>query len=180
MRALATGRLLPPLSKRARRIDGLARSFDWIGLNYYGRLAARFDLGERDLARHVQQPTVRSEWIDWGEPCARGMRDQLLRLARFGVPLSATENGLYDNTDAARPGFLVDQVGAVADAIAAGADVRGYFHWSLVDNFEWTEGWSTHFGLIAVDRASGRRTAKRSAAVYAEICRSGRLPETAC
>jgi beta-glucosidase len=177
LRALDTGRLVPPLTKLGRRVDGLARSFDWLGLNYYGRLATRFDPRDRNLARHVQQPTVRSEWIDWGEPCARGMRDQLLRLAHFGVPLYVTENGVYDNDDNVRPGFLVDHVRAVSDAIAAGADVRGYFHWSLVDNFEWTEGWSTRFGLIEVDPASGRRNPRASAEVYAEICRTGRVPD---
>jgi beta-glucosidase len=51
-------------------------------------------------------------------------------------------------------------------------DVRGYFHWSLVDNFEWAEGWAPRFGLFALDRHTQTRTPRRSAAVYAAICRS--------
>jgi len=177
--ALESGRFGFPIVRARQRIEGLERSFDWLGVNYYGRLAARFDLRSRELARHVQRPTVRSEWIDWGEPCARGLGDQLLRLSRFGKPLYVTENGVYDNTDELRPRYLVDHVRAVLDASARGADVRGYFHWSLIDNFEWTEGWSTRFGLIEMDPVSGRRTPRRSAEIYAEICRRNGLPETA-
>jgi len=175
--ALESGRLALPLARRGRGVDGLVRSFDWLGLNYYGRLAAKFDPLSPQLAEHVQQPTVRSPWIDWGEPCPRGLTEQLLRLSRHRVPLYVTENGVYDNDDATRPQFLVDHVRAVLDARERGADVRGYFHWSLVDNFEWTEGWSTRFGLIEVDPASGRRTPRRSAAVYADICRNGGPPD---
>ena len=174
---LESGRIRLPLSRSGRRVEGLQRSYDWLGLNYYGRLAARFDPRSRDLARHVQQPTVKSEWIDWGEPCARGLTHQLLRLSRFDVPLYVTENGVYDNNDGHRPRFLVDHVRAVLDARTHGTDVRGYFHWSLVDNFEWTEGWSTRFGLIEVDPETGGRTPRRSATVYAEICRTGRCPD---
>ena len=64
-------------------------------------------------------------------------------------------------------------------AIARGADVRGYFHWSLIDNFEWAEGWHTPFGLVEVDRETGARRPKKSAGVYAEICRVERDPRTA-
>ena len=71
-----------------------------------------------------------------------------------------------------RPPFLVDHVAAVHDAIAQGADVRGYFHWSLLDNFEWAEGWTPRFGLHALDRSTQKRTARRSAGIYAEICRA--------
>ena len=177
LRALETGRLVLPLARARQPIEGLSTSFDWLGINYYGRLAARFDPRSRELARHVQQPTVRSEWIDWGEPCPRGLTEQLLRLARFAKPLYVTENGVFDNSDELRPRYLTDHVRAVLEARRRGADVRGYFHWSLIDNFEWTEGWSTRFGLIEVDPVSGRRTPRRSAELYAEICRRDGVPE---
>jgi beta-glucosidase len=63
---------------------------------------------------------------------------------------------------------------AVRDALERGADVHGYFHCSLLDNFEWAEGYDARFGLIAVDFATQERTVRSSAHAYAEICRSGR------
>jgi beta-glucosidase len=62
-------------------------------------------------------------------------------------------------------------VAAVRDAIEQGADVRGYFHWSLLDNFEWAEGYQARFGLVGVDFETQTRTVRDSARAYAEICR---------
>jgi beta-glucosidase len=174
--AVRDGRLRPPLTWTARKIPGLAASFDWLGLNYYGRLAVRFDPRSRELGRHVQQPSVRTEWIDWGEPYPRGIPIQLRRLAALGRPVYVTENGVFDNTDTLRPRFLTEHIAAVVDAHAEGIDVRGYFHWTIVDNFEWTEGWSTRFGLIELDRETGARRLRESARVYAEICKKGKAP----
>jgi beta-glucosidase len=100
---------------------------------------------------------------------------QLLRLSRLGVPLYVTENGIRDGEDALRPSFLREHVAAVHEAIRFGADVRGYFHWSLVDNFEWAEGWVPRFGLQELDRRTQRRTPRPSAALYAGICRANGL-----
>lgn len=174
--ALRDGRLRPPLAWSGRQLPGVGGSFDWLGLNYYGRLAVRFDPRSRELGRHVQSPTIRSDWIDWGQPCPRGLTAQILRLATHGRPVYVTENGVFDNDDSVRPRFLTEHVAAVADAIAAGADVRGYFHWTLVDNFEWTEGWSTRFGLIELNRETGERRLRQSARVYADICKKGKAP----
>ena len=174
LHALRTGRLRAPLTIRPRRHKQLAGSYDFFGLNYYGRFEVRFDLGApTPLGRHVQEPTTRTEWTDWGQVHAPGLTSQLERLGRLGVPLYVTENGLYDNSDEKRPQFLVEHVGAVEEALRRGVDVRGYFHWSLVDNFEWAEGWSTHFGLLELNRETGERRRRRSAEVYARICRSG-------
>ncbi|MEM8997732.1 MAG: family 1 glycosylhydrolase, partial [Acidobacteriota bacterium] len=171
---LEDGRLRVPLTLFPRQEPGLAGSFDWLGVNYYGRFAVLFDpVAERPMGRHVQEPTTRTEWVDWGQPCPRGLTAQLMRAGGLGKPVYVTENGLYDNDDRARPRFIIDHVDAVASAIQRGVDVRGYFHWSLVDNFEWTEGWTTHFGLLALDRETGDRTPRRSAEIYARICRSG-------
>ncbi len=168
--SLAGGRLVPPLG--VALVAGLAGSCDWLGLNYYGRYRVRFDaraaselFGRRDAER-----TVHTAHNDWGEVFPEGLTRQLLRLGALGVPLYVTENGLTTHDDAERARYLRAHVQAVRDAISRGADVRGYFVWSLVDNFEWAEGWSTPFGLFALDRASGARTARPSAAVYREIC----------
>jgi beta-glucosidase len=73
----------------------------------------------------------------------------------------------------------VEHAAAVHEAIRLGADVRGYFYWSLVDNFEWSEGWTPRFGLFSLERAGQKRTARPSAAVYAEICQANAIAEMA-
>lgn len=175
--ALHTGWLWPPLSF-VPRLDGELRgAIDFMGLNYYGRYRVRFDprLGGRLFGRHVQNNTVRTEWTDWGEPSPEGLRAQLVRLGALGVPIYVTENGVQDRDDVVRRSYLVSHIGAVHAAIADGVDVRGYFHWSLMDNFEWAEGWASRFGLVALDRASQSRQPRDSALLYREICRANSL-----
>ena len=161
---------LPP-----QRVPGLAGSVDWLGLNYYGRYAVRFDprAPAQAFGRRVQEGSVKTEHNDWGEPCARGMAAQLRRMGRLGVPLMVTENGMYDPSDTRRPGFLRDHVEAVRQVRREGVDVRGYFVWSLVDNFEWAEGWMTPFGLFGLDRETQERTRRASADAYAALIAEG-------
>jgi beta-glucosidase len=177
LHALRTGWLLPPLSSLPSHDGRLVGSLDFLGLNYYGRYRVRFDprMPANMFGRHVQHPSIRSDWTDWGEPCPEGLREQLLRLGELGIPLYVTENGIYDNQDARRADFIVSHVEAIHQAIERGADVRGYFHWSLIDNFEWAEGWSAHFGLLALDHETQLRTPRASAAAYASICRANGL-----
>jgi beta-glucosidase len=174
VRSLQTGVLHPPIAGRRICIPGLRKSLDFLGVNYYGRYVVQFDARSPGFlfGRHVQEPTVRTGRCDWGAVAPDGLTAQLLRLSAMGIPLYVTENGIRDAEDAVRPAFLRDHVAAVHHAIRLGADVRGYFHWSLVDNFEWAEGWAPRFGLNALDRDTQRRTARRSAALYAEVCRN--------
>jgi beta-glucosidase len=174
LRAFETGVLLPPLTPWPERIVGLKRAFDWFGVNYYGRYTVEFDVasGREFFGRRVRSHTVHTEWNDWGEPYPGGLSDQLVRLARLRTPLYVTENGIMDASDARRPEFLREHVRAVAAAIARGSDVRGYFHWSLLDNFEWSEGWSAPFGLHALARDTQERSLRPSGELYGEICRS--------
>jgi len=180
LRSLKTGVLQPPIAGRRARVPGLRGSFDFLGVNYYGRYAVHFDLRSPGLlfGKHVQDPTIRTGGCDWGEISPGGLTRQLVRLSRLGVPLYVTENGIRDSDDELRPSFLREHVAAVREAIGLGVDVRGYFHWSLVDNFEWAEGWVPRFGLRALDRDTQRRTARRSAGVYATICRANGLEAT--
>ena len=126
--------------------------------------------------------------MDW-EVQPDGLRRLLGYLHRdytgpAGIPLYVTENGAaFDDVvspdgsvdDAERTAYVLDHLGAVADAVAAGADVRGYFVWSLLDNFEWAYGYAKRFGVVHVDFATQRRTPKRSALAYAAVIRSGGL-----
>ena len=92
-----------------------------------------------------------------------------------GVPLYVTENGIGTDDDEQRVRYLRDSLTAVAKTIDEGHDVRGFFHWSLMDNFEWAFGYRMKFGIVGVDRATQQRTIKPSARWLSEVVRTNRL-----
>ncbi|HWZ91134.1 MAG TPA: family 1 glycosylhydrolase, partial [Polyangiaceae bacterium] len=150
---------------------------DYFGLNYYSRDIVRFDaskptelFAERSVARGA--PVSDLGW----EIHPQGLGVLLRQLAKRNKPLFITENGVADAADTMRARFIVDHLTEVLGAIADGVDVRGYLHWSLLDNFEWAEGYAPRFGLYAVDYASQERRVRPSADVYADIARTRRLP----
>jgi beta-glucosidase len=170
LRAVEQGELSLPLATRREALHAGPGASDWFGLNYYGRHLMRFTPTKpADFFGEQVQDGVRSDEGNWGEIYPQGLTDGLLRLARFGKPLFVTENGIFDNQDTQRPAYLVRHVRATYDALQQGADVRGYFHWTLVDNFEWAEGWTTRFGLIEVDPETQQRQPRRSASVFQEV-----------
>jgi beta-glucosidase len=93
------------------------------------------------------------------------------------VPLLITENGLATDDDAQRIAYTEGALRGLAEAIAGGADVRGYLHWSLMDNFEWFSGYGPKFGLVAVDRETFVRTPKPSLAWLGDVARRNGLPD---
>ncbi len=107
-----------------------------------------------------------------------GLYRALRRVARLGLPIYITETGLPDADDNQRPQFILDHLAAVHQVIAEGIDVRGVFLWTLVDNFEWSEGWGLRFGLYALDERSGERRLRPSGALYAAIARANAIPGT--
>jgi beta-glucosidase len=104
------------------------------------------------------------------------MRDVLNEVRGLGKPVYITENGLATNDDALRQRYLTDILANVQLAIEDGVDVRGYFHWTNMDNFEWARGYGPHFGLIAVDRKTLERTIKPSGRLYARLAASNAIP----
>jgi beta-glucosidase len=93
-----------------------------------------------------------------------------------GTPILITENGIATDDDAQRIAYTEGSLRGLAEAIDAGADVRGYLHWSLMDNFEWFSGYGPKFGLVAVDRETFVRTPKPSLAWLGDVARANRLP----
>jgi beta-glucosidase len=91
--------------------------------------------------------------------------------AQANVPVYVTENGISTEDDNRRIAYLKTALDGVKKCIADGIDVRGYIHWSLLDNFEWLEGYRPKFGLLAVDRDTQKRTIKPSANYLGEIAR---------
>jgi beta-glucosidase len=136
---------------------------DFIGINYYFT-----DYYTGVGWRH--NPTVPVSDLGWYmEP--EGLYPLILRTwSRFKKPIFITENGLADEKDEARRWWIEESIVAMERAISEGVDLRGYFHWSLLDNFEWAYGWWPKFGLIEVDREHDmKRTIRPSAKWFAEV-----------
>jgi beta-glucosidase len=144
----------------------VSRPLDWLGINYYTRSLRHFDeKAGVTRGRGVVGPLAKTD-LGW-EIYPQGLTDILVRISReyTKIPLVVTENGMADlrgTSDPARVRFYDDHLKAVLDARAQGADVRGYFAWSLLDNYEWAEGYSKRFGLVDVDYATQKRTVKDS------------------
>jgi len=162
----------------------IRQPLDFLGVNYYTRSVVRHDPAAWPVgAGAVAQPQSTYTATGW-EVYPQGLVDTLNRVReRYGnPPVYITENGaaFYDppvaegepHPDPLRVAYLRAHLRAVAEAIAQGCDVRGYFAWSLLDNFEWSLGYSKRFGLIHVDYATQKRTLKASAEFYARVIAS--------
>ncbi len=156
-----------------------AGSLDFIGVNFYTRIFVE--------ATPLAVPRGRAFHEDRGG--GHGVSDlgweilpdrlgwALDQMAGYGLPLYVTENGIDDRDDSRRAAFLYDHLAVALEARARGVDLRGYLHWSLLDNFEWLHAFGPRFGLYAVDRETMARRPTRGAELFAEIARARRLPE---
>lgn len=143
---------------------------DFIGVNYYfHHHISLFGHRKRSLSNHDETD------MGWGiHP--DGLERVLLNLKKHNKPIYITENGLADAKDKKREKFIKDHLFYIHKAMDKGVDVRGYLYWSLLDNFEWTEGFSPRFGLVEVDRDDLlRRKVRYSAVRYAEVCQNNYL-----
>lgn len=148
--------------------DSIAQPLDWLGLNYYTRKLIDHRPGPWPNYAEVEGPLEKTQ-MGW-EIYPDGLRDFLIRTARDytgDLPLYVTENGMAnadtaDRPDIARIDYLSRHLNAAREAIAEGVPLRGYFTWSLMDNYEWALGYEKRFGLIHVDFDSLQRTPKAS------------------
>ena len=150
---------------------------DFLGINYYTREVVRHDPQGWPLrAAGIPQPAAPHTSLDW-EIYPPGLRDILVWVRdRYGrLPLYVTENGAASDEplqDPLRTAYLRDHLRAVHAALEHGVDVRGYFVWSLLDNFEWAHGYTQRFGIVHVDFATQKRTPKDSARFCTAVMRS--------
>jgi beta-glucosidase len=107
----------------------------------------------------------------YGEYYPDGLFEALRLASALRKPIYVLENGIPDRADALRPQVLENAFCQMQRALADGIDLRGYFHWTLVDNFEWNEGWHLRFGLFALDTESQKRTRRNSADVLETLIR---------
>jgi beta-glucosidase len=144
-------------------MEVVSRPLDWAGINYYTR--GRYTPEPRRTIFPIAQRKGDLPRNDLGwEIYPQGLTDLLVRVSReyTKLPIYVTENGMSENDDARRVQFYDDHLKAVLAAREQGADVRGYFAWSLLDNYEWAEGYSSRFGIVHVDYATQTRTPKGS------------------
>jgi beta-glucosidase len=200
--ARAATDLLPPASLvAAGDLETIRASIDFLGVNYYSRVYLRAgdpaDLRRNEELARCAVPGVVEYRPDWLERTsmgwlvdADGLYDILLRLSKDapGLALYITENGCAAEdyvdpggavNDVERVRFLHQHLEAAARAVNDGANLAGYFVWSLLDNFEWAWGYQKRFGIIFVDFGTQRRIPKSSARFYSEVVRANAVPSLA-
>jgi beta-glucosidase len=153
---------------------GSGRTLDFIGLNYYTRDFVRNSgldlpglLGSACKLEHHQYVGKRNS-LGW-EIYPEGLGQFLARFRRFRLPLLITENGMSTERDEDRWFFLVLHLWQVARALGQGVPIVGYLYWSLLDNYEWANGYDARFGLIGVDYATQTRSVRESARRLADV-----------
>jgi len=177
---LKTG-VFKPTARPKIPVPEVANTLDWIGLNYYQRFEIAFAPFERNplFARIGTREGRLNGPKDWGEFYARGLFDGIaLAAKRFGnLPIYITENGIPDKDDTNRPAFMLRHLRELWRAATFKAQVYGYFWWSLVDNYEWAEGYDPRyqFGLYHVDFKTQRRTLRKSGELYQEIVKANAI-----
>jgi beta-glucosidase len=139
----------------------IRKHLDYIGVNFY---SGEY-LDWRGQLRNPDGPYSDLGWyMNPGALC-----DMLVDITRrYHLPVMVTENGLADSTDKYRTWWIKESIAAMQQAIEQGVELRGYLHWSLLDNFEWAFGWWPKFGLVAVDRKTMKRTVRKSTRWFAE------------
>ena len=151
------------------------KHLDFIGLNYYFYNRLKFEgLGWKEMNRNfikgqttLDDQLTRSDmgWFLFPE----GIYHLLKDLSVYKKPIYITENGLADAADSRRPKFLRETLSWVQKAVDEKVDVRGYFHWTLTDNYEWDWGFGPRFGLVEMDYETQKRTIRPSAGIFKEI-----------
>lgn len=172
MNCMVNGRFQWPLGNQT--VPNLKDSFDFVGVNYYTRFFAKFPPIGGLLETHWGPDAVVSDG-NYGEVYPDGLAEVLKWANRFNKPIYITENGVPDQADRLRPSFLITHLREVWKGISWCYPIMGYYHWSLVDNFEWDRGWTQRFGLIAMNPETQERQWRPSGRLYAEICREGRI-----
>ena len=182
--------MVPRASEKEQRVG--RSTCDYIGINYYTKAVVAFRFRPRSW-RPSPSPISRIENkvspaelppfdltfarpndvcsdVDWAI-YPQGFEKIIRRVARFGKPIFITENGIADKKDALRPQYLKQHLAVVQKLRAEKVDVRGYYHWSLLDNFEWIKGFKPRFGLLRMNYKTLEREWTKSAWLYRDFIR---------
>lgn len=171
--AVATGRMdwsLPGEGRAVIDLPALPSANDFIGVNYYSRVHLRFRPSGNPRAGYLYRDPAGRGLTDTGwEVYPQGFDRVLRTAAGAGLPILVTENGIATEDDRRRCDFLREHTLVLAHLWESGLPIEGYFHWSLLDNFEWLEGFRPRFGLFGVDYATYTRRRRPSADLFASL-----------
>jgi beta-glucosidase len=175
--AISTGVMKSPLGNvRIPEVKGLQ---DYLGLNYYSVDTVKFDLTNAKELFGKRYYPADSDFSATKFIANRpeGLFDSLKWAVTSypGLPILVTENGVEDPDDKMRPRYIAQHIQQMWRAVNFNWPVKGYFHWSLVDNFEWERGWTQRFGLWGLDPETQARTRRPSVDLYEAICRENGL-----
>ena len=173
--AVTSGVLRVPT--RSTRLPEAKGTQDFLGLNYYTGDLVSFDPllpGEMFGRRAFPEGAALSE-TGFIANLPNGLTQALKWGLQFNVPIMITENGVEDSQDVLRPRYLIQHLHQLWRGVNFNYPIKGYFHWTLVDNFEWERGWTQRFGLWELDVDTQTRRKRPSADLYAEICRENGL-----
>jgi beta-glucosidase len=175
--AISTGIMRSPVGKIP--VPEARGTQDFFGLNYYSVDTVAFDLRMKDELFSRSFFPAGSDLAD--AKMNSNTPDGFYWAFKWAVktypnmPIIVTENGIEDVTDRIRPRYMAEHVHAMWRAVNFNWPIKGYFHWSLVDNFEWERGWTQRFGLWGIDIETQQRTKRPSADLYAAICKENGL-----
>ncbi|RJS22576.1 glycoside hydrolase family 1 protein [Corallococcus sp. H22C18031201] len=176
--ALSSGKLrvsMPGVASTRVDIPAARDSVEFVGVNYYTRAHLRFvprpPFIEFKYRDRRERGYTDIGWEDWPE----GFLQILREVRRYGRPVWITENGIDDRGGQRRPSYIHEHLAQVLTARAEGVDVRGYLYWSLLDNFEWLEGWGPRFGLYHVDFQTLERRPTPACDYYRAVATGRRL-----
>ena len=165
-----------------KRLPKLQNSVDYCGINYYFRMSLRFD-SHRHNNFYINEASIPENILHtqmgW-QIYPQGIQ-KIIRYAwkHFRKPIVITENGIADDTDTLRPAYILEHLLNIYETILDDIPVKGYFHWSFIDNFEWRQGFGPKFGLVAVDHKDKElvRQPRKSAFMYSDIIKHNGITE---
>jgi beta-glucosidase len=146
---------------------------DYIAINYYCKEYVKFKWHLGVACNHTDH-SEHKNYLNW-YIYPKGLYDCLIKLKKYNLPIIVTENGTAETDNPAYEEYLTSHILNVGNAISQGVDVRGYLWWSLIDNFEWHEGFNPRFGLAEVNYRDFSRKIRPFALTYAKICKENKL-----
>ena len=162
---------------RTQSLSNAKGTQDFLGLNYYTQDIVKFDLSARDeyFGRRYfpENAAVSPSGMIANQPS--GFFAALKWAKSFGLPIIVTENGIEDAADTLRPQYIAEHIRELWRAVNFNYPIEGYFHWTLVDNFEWHQGWTQRFGLWELDIETQKRTKRASGELFEDICKENGL-----